>query len=493
MATYHLTLKVGAKGKAAPHFTYICAIEKYANKRGVVHIEHGNMPPWAKDDPSQFWKASDEFERVNGTVYRELEVSLPRELALDQQIELVHELAEEACDDKHAFSFAIHNTKASDGGMNPHVHFLFSERIDDGIERDPKHYFKRADKKEPAKGGCLKDRSWQAQKKIKIVKPGHKSQSSERLLEIRQSWEIMCNEALKVNGIKARIDHRSHADRGLQQKPQPKVGMKSWHLQKSTEKTDKQTGKVIPFSGEKNERFKRWEEVMESNRPILCDAAKLEHNKLKEHKTELIESRKVILKAISELNDSKPVIRTQDQIITGLLHNIQSGKNALSAINESHHKLKIAQKRYDAYCQIMDAPIRLSNIRSKFICFWNHASRAGEQDLLQQAEQSLRQSQKGAKNLLERAKEHPNMHAKAKSVMESEQKKLMEWQHQIDLYSQRLSEVDVSLQVTKASLKLLRDKYPEIKQDKQHDWVVGNQVLELALPQPSTPSSIPHP
>jgi len=476
MATYHLTLKIGAKGSAAPHFTYICAIEKYANKRGVVHIEHGNMPPWAKDDPSQFWKASDEFERVNGTVYRELEVSLPRELSLDQQIELVHELAEEACGDKHAFSFAIHNTKASDGGMNPHVHFIFSERIDDGIERDRKHYFKRADKKEPAKGGCLKDRSWQSETR---GRQKYGAESSARLLDIRQSWEIMCNTALKVNGIEARIDHRSHADRGLQQKPQPKVGAKSWHLHQRT--------------GEKNERFKRWEEVMASNRPILCDAAKLEHNKLKEHKAELIESRKVILRAISELNNSKPVIRTQEQIITDLLPNSRSGKNALSAINESHHKLEIAQKRYDAYCQIMDAPIKLSNIRSKFICFWNHASRAGEQDLLQQAEQSLKKSKKDAKNLLKRAKKHPNMHTMAKPVMEAEKKKLIEWQHQIDLYSQRLSEVEASLQVTKASLKLLRDKYPEMKQNKQRDWVVGNQVLELALPQPSTPSSIPHP
>jgi len=88
MATYHLTLKVGAKGKAAPHFNYICAIEKYAAKRGVVHIEHGNMPIWAMAEPALFWQASDEFERANGTAYRELEISLPRELPLDQQIDL---------------------------------------------------------------------------------------------------------------------------------------------------------------------------------------------------------------------------------------------------------------------------------------------------------------------------------------------------------------------------------------------------------------------
>ncbi|WP_018294586.1 MobA/MobL family protein, partial [Mariprofundus ferrooxydans] len=130
MAVYHLSLKVGTKGKAAPHFNYITASEKYAAKRGVVHVEHGNMPLWVAAKPALFWEASDEFERANGTAYRELEVSLPRELPLAQQVELARQLAEEACSDRHAFSFAIHHTKASDGGMNPHVHLQFSERVD---------------------------------------------------------------------------------------------------------------------------------------------------------------------------------------------------------------------------------------------------------------------------------------------------------------------------------------------------------------------------
>jgi len=154
VAIYHLSLKVGAKGKAAPHFNYISASEKYAAKRGVVHVEHGNMPMWAMADPALFWQASDAFERANGTAYRELEVSLPRELPLEQQIELARQLASEACGDNHAFSLAIHHAKARDGDMNPHIHLEFSERIDDGIERDPKHYFKRANKKQPEKGDC---------------------------------------------------------------------------------------------------------------------------------------------------------------------------------------------------------------------------------------------------------------------------------------------------------------------------------------------------
>jgi len=255
MPIFHLSLKIGAKGKAAPHFNYITASEKYAAKRGVVHVEHGNMPLWASAKPAMFWEASDEFERVNGTAYRELEVSLPRELPLAQQVELARQLAREACGDRHAFSFAIHHAKASDGSMNPHVHLQFSERVDDGIERDRQHYFKRANKKEPEKGGCVKDRSWQASKRGKQKV----AESSERLLEIRQSWETMCNKALAEFGSDARIDHRSNEARGIASAPHPKVGAKSWHLFQRT--------------GEKNERYQRWEQVIASNNAIITSIA----------------------------------------------------------------------------------------------------------------------------------------------------------------------------------------------------------------------------
>ncbi|MGK3295870.1 hypothetical protein ACSLNR_28170, partial [Escherichia coli] len=40
----------------------------------------GNMPEWARDNPSHFWQAADQFERANGSTYRELEIALPREL-----------------------------------------------------------------------------------------------------------------------------------------------------------------------------------------------------------------------------------------------------------------------------------------------------------------------------------------------------------------------------------------------------------------------------
>ncbi len=50
------------------------------------------MPKLGADNPSHFWQAADQFERANGSTYREIEIALPRELTPDQRIELVQDL-----------------------------------------------------------------------------------------------------------------------------------------------------------------------------------------------------------------------------------------------------------------------------------------------------------------------------------------------------------------------------------------------------------------
>ena len=56
-------MKVGKKGKAAPHAAYIVREGQYAKRleRGekLEATEAGNMPAWAKAQPQQFWHAAD--------------------------------------------------------------------------------------------------------------------------------------------------------------------------------------------------------------------------------------------------------------------------------------------------------------------------------------------------------------------------------------------------------------------------------------------------
>ena len=89
MASYHLTAKIGKKGKAAAHAAYIAREGKYSRRDRYEDLEataSGNMPEWAAHNAAHFWTAADEHERVNGSAYREIEVALPRELTHGQRL-----------------------------------------------------------------------------------------------------------------------------------------------------------------------------------------------------------------------------------------------------------------------------------------------------------------------------------------------------------------------------------------------------------------------
>ena len=116
MASYHCTVKVGGKGKAAAHGAYISREGKYSGRNRYEDLEatgYGNMPKWAEHNPQHFWNAADEYERANGATCREIEVALPRELTADQRRELVEDFIKQEIGENHAYQWAIHTPKAA--------------------------------------------------------------------------------------------------------------------------------------------------------------------------------------------------------------------------------------------------------------------------------------------------------------------------------------------------------------------------------------------
>lgn len=199
MAIMHLSVKSGAKGKGAAHARYIERDGEYSNRQDKGFSESGNMPKWA-NTPAEFWGAADEYERANGRAYTELEISLPRELSAEQQIELVREFTKNVLGDSHAYTWAIHTPKAQDGEQNAHVHLMFTERTNDGYERAKDQFFKRYNPDNPEIGGAKKDRLF-----------SHKSFVN----AVREEWSITVNHTLAHYGIDARIDHRSYKELGI--------------------------------------------------------------------------------------------------------------------------------------------------------------------------------------------------------------------------------------------------------------------------------------
>lgn len=216
MASYHLSVKTGGKGNASPHADYISREGKYAREKDtdLEHKESGNMPAWAAHKPFEFWKAADTFERANGCTYREIEISLPRELKPEQRLELVRDFVRQEIGDRHAYQFAIHNPIAAiAGGEQPHAHIMFSERMNDGIDRDPQQYFKRANNKEPERGGAKKVRFGETPTERKA-----------HLVAQRSRWADLQNTHLEWYQHTARVDARSLKVQGIEREPERHLG-----------------------------------------------------------------------------------------------------------------------------------------------------------------------------------------------------------------------------------------------------------------------------
>ena len=202
MAHFHVHVRPGPKGAGAEHAQYIAREGRFkAEKYGEIGEKaSGNLPAWARGSAARFFAAADDHERANGNSYREFELALPKELSDAERGKLVRELVAEQIGDKHAYAWAIHEPR----GHNPHVHIMFSERLRDGIERGPEQYFKRANTKQPERGGQLKSDWFTGRGGPQAVE------------SLRARWAEMQNQALERAGVAARVDHRSLAAQGIE-------------------------------------------------------------------------------------------------------------------------------------------------------------------------------------------------------------------------------------------------------------------------------------
>jgi len=215
MALMHIGIKSGKPGKAADHADYILREgphRKGAKSADLIHQGYGNLPPGI-EDPRTFWKAADKGERINAAAYREIVISLPSELTPQQRRELVEEFIDREIAAK-PHQFAIHCPNAAlGGGEQPHAHIMFSDRIPDGIAREPKSFFSRYNAKSPERGGCRKDSGGRDPITLR-----------EEIVRRRENWATLQNEYLEKYGHDSKVDHRSHRDRGIAWAPERHLG-----------------------------------------------------------------------------------------------------------------------------------------------------------------------------------------------------------------------------------------------------------------------------
>lgn len=204
MAIYHCSAKIigRSSGRSAVASAAYRAGEKiknerdgvlhdYSRRRGVVYKEIilPHDAPLEYYDRKTLWNAVEFAEkRCDAQTAREVEVALPYELNLQEDIALLREFIDKNFVDLGMCAdFAVHNK----GDNNPHAHILLTMR--EVSER----------------GFGKKNRDWNHPKYLE---------------RWREDWERCVNKRLQERGIDERIDHRTLEAQGLDREPTIHVG-----------------------------------------------------------------------------------------------------------------------------------------------------------------------------------------------------------------------------------------------------------------------------
>ena len=206
----------------------------YTRKGGVVHTEI-MLPPHAPpsfSDRSTLWNSVELYEKAgNAQLAREIDAALPIELSREEQIRLVREYCSSQFVSRGmCVDYAIHDT---DKG-NPHCHIMLTMR-----PLDERGAWAAKSKKEydlDENGERIRLPSGRY-KTHKIDLTGWNDKDNTLLW--RKAWADYTNDFLERNGSPERIDHRSNAERGIDEIPTVHMGVAACQMEKKGVATEK--------------------------------------------------------------------------------------------------------------------------------------------------------------------------------------------------------------------------------------------------------------
>lgn len=397
MAIYHLEAKVisrGAGRSACAASAYLSCSQilndydgiqhDYTRKSGLVwqqvFLPEYALQEWS--DRAVLWNAVEANEKTKDSrLAREFVVALPIELGKDQWVALLTEyiqsnfVAEGMCAD-----VAIHDTD----GHNPHAHIMLTVRpldeqgkwqyktekeylcVRDGEERG----FTATEFKTAQADGWEKQYQYKVGKKKVYMAPSaaeaqglarvskhpkstkygrqnpiaEKWNSDEQLVEWRKAWADTTNAYLERAGADARIDHRSHAERGLDEQPTIHEGVVARALEKKGIIADR----------------------CEINRQIKADNALL-----RELKVAVKELARKVIDSLPVLANAMETLRQKLLIFCYQLNHIRKGK---SIVGKSVDAWNINLNRYaEVVTQIKETKKERTVLltEKKELPFWN--------------------------------------------------------------------------------------------------------------------------
>ena len=329
MAIFHLRMKKSKRGsKYIPptvHSDYINREKKYDKKKDLLFKEVRNLPE-EFNDIKDFWKCAETYERKNSNLYRELEISLPREFTPKENKKIVDNFCENLFGKEYVYNYAMHNPKSFDGDMQPHVHIMFFERKIDDIKRDKNKYFKRYNPKNVEKGGWRKDEKWNERSTLK---------------NIRKEWETFLNFELEKKGIekvsaKSLKDQKRDAENNNDYKKVYELNREPVNIdgkilyRKESELSDKEKVKKRIFN--KSRILKAGTDLMKK---LLEKLKKLEreYESLKRDKIEDLENLEKLRRLEKSVRDIKKKM-SKDKI-ENTVYNLMTDKKYYKFLNEN--------------------------------------------------------------------------------------------------------------------------------------------------------------
>ena len=184
--------KVKKAASCKNRFHYITRTAHYKNHKDNLHekvefVKSGNMPSFAEKRPDLFWEAAHIYERKNARTAASQVIALPKELSVQQRIELAEALIKQFTDEfNFPYTAAIHNHTGEIGGQDqPHLHIMYCERSVDEHNRTAEQFFSRYNDKDPASGGAQK------------ITPDVRGKGKTIINEMRVDTEVIINEHLE--------------------------------------------------------------------------------------------------------------------------------------------------------------------------------------------------------------------------------------------------------------------------------------------------------
>ena len=330
MADFHLEAKVVSRGagrSAVAAAAYMSCSKIFNDYDGVQHDftrkqglvwQQVFLPEYAPaewEDRSVLWNAVEENEKTKDSrLAREFVAALPIELKKDEWIALLTEFIQRnfVCEGMCA-DVCIHDTD----GHNPHAHIMLTVRpldekgkwqyktekeylcVRNGEERG----FTAAEFKAAQADGWEKQYQYKVGKKKVYMTPSEAEMhgyervnkypkstkygrqnsiaarwnSEEQLVLWREAWANVVNRHLELGGAEVRIDHRSHADRGLEEQPTIHEGVVARTLEKKGVVSDRceinrQIRRDNAFLRELKATVKKLMQVVKNTVPAIAEA-----------------------------------------------------------------------------------------------------------------------------------------------------------------------------------------------------------------------------